>query len=54
MERMKEKHSPAGRKERKESGGVPKAGEQQESSVFMSLCVVPENKEGLVWGIDLP
>lgn len=54
MERMKETHSPAGRKERKASGGVPKAGEQEEASVFMPLCVVPENKEALVRKINLP
>lgn len=54
MERMKETHSPAGKKERKASGGVPKTGEQEESSVFMSLCVVPENKEALVREMNLP
>lgn len=53
MERMKETHSPAGEKERKASGGVPKTGGPEESSVFMSLCVVPENKGALVWEINI-
>lgn len=53
MERMKEAHSSAG-KERKANGGAPKAGEQEESPIFVSLCVGSENKEALVWEINLP
>lgn len=54
MGRMKEPHSSPGKEERQASEGVPKAGEQEESPVFMSLGVVPENKKALVWEINLP
>lgn len=54
MERMKETHSSAGRQGRDASKGIAKTGEQGESSVCMSLCVVAENKEPLVRDINLP
>ena len=54
MERMKETHSTAGRQRTEAKKGIPRTGEQGESPVCTSLCVVAENKEPLVKEINLP
>ena len=52
MERMKQTHSTAGRQGRETSEDIPETGEQGESLVCMSLCVVADNKEPLAEEIN--